>query len=146
MADMLSTAERSAHMAKIRGKDTKPEVAVRRLLTAAGYRYRLHAKDLPGRPDIAIRSRRRAIFVHGCFWHGHQGCKSSHVPKTHSAFWTDKFSRNIARDARNQSALEAQGYAVEVVWECEVRDRSLPARLAGFLGPPRIRPRRCAEG
>lgn len=146
MADMLSASERSAHMAKIRGKDTKPEVAVRKVLTALGYRYRLHAKDLPGRPDIAIRSRRRAIFVHGCFWHGHEGCKVSHVPKTRSAFWTAKFSRNTARDAENRAALEALGYAVEVVWECEVRDPSLPARLTAFLGPPRVRAHRCAEG
>lgn len=123
-------------MAKIRGKDTKPEMLVRRTLWAAGYRYRVHAKDLPGRPDIAFRSRRKAVFVHGCFWHGHPGCPVAHLPKTRPEYWAEKFAKNAARDCANIEALGRLGYAVEVVWECEATSPQLAERLAEFLGPP----------
>lgn len=111
---------RSQVMSRVRGKDTKPEMAVRRALWAAGYRYRLHAKDLPGRPDIVFRSRKIAIFVHGCFWHGHEGCAGHRIPKSRSDWWAAKIARNKARDAEVREALKAMGWAVKVIWECEV--------------------------
>ncbi|MEE3626408.1 very short patch repair endonuclease [Nitrospirillum sp. BR 11752] len=110
---------RSQVMSRVRGKDTKPEMAVRRALWAAGYRYRLHAKDLPGRPDIVFRSRKIAIFVHGCFWHGHEGCPGHRIPKSRSEWWAAKIARNKARDAEVRGELEGMGWTVMVVWECE---------------------------
>ena len=125
---------RSALMAKVGGRDTKPEMVVRRHLFSNGHRYRLHARDLPGRPDIVFRKRRKAIFVHGCFWHRHDGCRRSTVPKTRQAFWSDKFDRNKARDARNEEALSAIGWDILVVWECETKDTdALSARLSAFV-------------
>lgn len=126
-------------MSRIRGKDTKPELLVRKALWAAGLRYRLHAKGLPGRPDIVLPGRRLAMFVHGCFWHCHQGCAASHVPKTRTGFWAAKFERNVARDARVQEALRCAGWDVQVVWECEARD---PVRLASHVDLVLARPRR----
>ena len=131
---------RSALMAKVRGRNTGPEMTVRRLLFANGYRYRLHAGDLPGRPDIVFRRRRKAIFVHGCFWHRHAGCARATTPKVRRAFWLEKFDRNRERDARNESALRAEGWSVLTVWECETADRdALAARLIEFIGAPRGR-------
>ena len=96
-------------MGRIRGKDTKPELRVRKALHAAGYRFRLHRKDLPGRPDITLPRHRTVIFVHGCFWHGHEGCKANRIPKTNPEFWSAKIDRNRERDARNRAELEAMG-------------------------------------
>lgn len=139
--DKVDAAARSRNMAKIRSKDTAPELLVRRLLHSRGWRYRLHAKDLPGRPDIVFRSLRAAILVHGCFWHCHPRaeCQDSRLPKSNTAYWTPKLQRNVERDERAQQALAAQGWRVLVVWECELRDeRALLARLESFLAetPP----------
>jgi DNA mismatch endonuclease (patch repair protein) len=136
MADTLTPAERSVRMSKIRSKDTKPELLVRKLLHRLGYRYRLHQKDLPGRPDIAFRRRKKAILVHGCFWHNHVGCSIAHIPKSRSDYWQAKLDKNVARDARNLIELESAGWSALVIWECEVRDpQALTRQLVSFLGP-----------
>ena len=132
----LSPPQRSALMARIRSKDTHPELRVRRLLHRHGYRFRLHARDLPGRPDIVFRRRRKVVFVHGCFWHRHEGCSRAATPRTRVDYWTRKFEATRARDAAALSALEAMGWRVLVVWECEMKDeRVLLIRLQRFLGP-----------
>ena len=124
-------------MRAIRGQDTRPEIAVRRMLHALGYRYRLHWRDLPGRPDLAFPGRRKAVFVHGCFWHQHPGCKAAKAPQTRRDYWTPKLAGNMERDRRNLEALANSGWAVAIVWECElVGPEAVAARLAGFLGPP----------
>ncbi len=138
MVDTLSPEERSALMARIRGVDTKPEMTVRRALHARGYRYRLHGRGLPGRPDLVFRKRRKAVFVHGCFWHRH-GCKKTTQPKSRQEYWQDKFAKNVARDRRNAEQLALDGWQVIVVWECEVEtDEQLLERLVALLGPPRL--------
>lgn len=138
MADVLTPQQRSRNMAAIRGKNTKPEIIVRRLLHGLGYRYRLHRKDLPGRPDLAFPSRRTAVFVHGCFWHSHT-CKYGSVqPATNASFWSDKRAANVARDARQQAALEKAGWSIFVVWECETKNpEPLEAALVRFLDTDR---------
>ena len=125
MADIVDPQTRSRMMSGIRGKDTKPEMVVRRLLHAMGYRYRLHAKDLPGRPDIIFRRRRLAIFVHGCFWHRHPDpeCRLAPMPKSRIEFWTAKFEGNRARDEANVKSLESMGWKVLVLWQCQLKDR-----------------------
>ncbi len=121
-------------MARIGAKDTRPELAVRQLLHRLGYRYRLHRQDLPGRPDICFVGRRKVIFVHGCFWHRHEGCRRTTTPKTRTSFWNDKFERNIARDRVNLSDLGRLGWEALVVWECETIDlEALAPRLVRFL-------------
>ncbi len=123
-------------MALIRAKDSKPELIVRRLLHRIGYRYRLHERDLPGRPDIVFRSRRKAIFVHGCFWHQHPdpSCPLARRPKSRQEFWLPKFEANVARDQRVQARLVELGWEACVVWECQLRDlASVGGRLEGFL-------------
>ena len=110
---------RSAIMSRVRTKHTQPEMIVRRLLHSEGYRYRLHASDLPGRPDIVFRRKRKAIFVHGCFWHRHEGCARATLPKTRISFWKTKFQQNQVRDAQNLDGLRRAGWDVLVVWECE---------------------------
>ena len=123
-------------MARIRGRDTGPERAVRRLLTGMGLRYRLQRGDLPGRPDLALGPRRIAVFVHGCFWHGHDCPRGSRKPKANAAFWAAKIERNRARDARNLEDLAGLGWRAVTVWECELRDApKLRARLELELGP-----------
>ncbi len=135
MGDRLTPAQRSAHMGRIRRADTKPEWIVRRLLHRLGYRFRLQWKAAPGRPDVAFPGRRKIIFVHGCFWHQHQGCRLAHVPGTRRAFWEEKFARNRARDARDLGRAAAEGWVVLVVWECETRDLpALEASLTAFVG------------
>lgn len=135
MVDTLTVEQRSALMAKIRGVDTKPELFVRKALYARGYRYRLHAKDLPGRPDLVFRKRRAVVFVHGCFWHRH-GCKKTTHPKSRHDYWQEKFASNVARDKRNQEQLAEEGWRVFVIWECELEEAL--DRLAAFLGPPSV--------
>lgn len=126
-------------MRKVRGRDTTPEMIVRRFLHGKGYRFRIHARDIPGRPDIVFRGRRKAIFVHGCFWHRHEGCKRTTTPKTRRKFWEDKFSANQKRDANVVSSLQHEGWEVIVVWECETEDIDrLESRLVSFLGRNRI--------
>ena len=135
--DTLTPDQRSALMARIRGVDTKPEMSVRRALHACGYRFRLHGRGLPGRPDIVFKKRKRAVFIHGCFWHRH-GCKRTTHPKSRQDYWEDKFAKNVARDQRNTALLADDGWHVFVAWECEVdTDETLLQRLMEFLGPPR---------
>ena len=123
-------------MARVRSKDTKPEMAVRRLLHGMGYRYRLHRSNLPGRPDIVFPSKRKVVFVNGCFWHQHAGCKGSHIPSTNREYWLGKLHRNQTRDNENITSLESDGWSVAVVWECQLVDtKELTSRLVAFLGP-----------
>ncbi|MFC7477941.1 very short patch repair endonuclease [Dankookia sp. GCM10030260] len=135
---------RSAQMALVRGKDTKPELRVRRALHAAGLRYRLQDKRLPGRPDLVFPSRRTVIFVHGCFWHRdpNPACPFTRTPKTRLEFWEGKFAENTARDARNEAALAADGWKVFVVWECETKDAARLARLVEEIRAEPEKPRR----
>lgn len=122
-------------MAAIRGRDTKPELVVRRLLHRLGFRYRLHARDLPGRPDVVFRSRRKVIFVHGCYWHVHSCRHGRVVPKTNAAFWSAKRAGNVRRDIDAAAKLADAGWRTLTVWECEVRDiDALRERLCAFLG------------
>lgn len=121
-------------MARVRGKNTTPEMLVRRAAHALGYRFRLHPKQLPGRPDLVFPSRRKAIFVHGCFWHRHLGCRMASMPKTRAEFWSTKFEQNVRRDAAAIEALESTGWKVLVIWECETRDEAgLRRTLDKFL-------------
>ncbi|MFD1191692.1 very short patch repair endonuclease [Phenylobacterium conjunctum] len=139
MTDVYPPEKRSAVMRQVKGKDTTPEMAVRKVLTALGARYRLHRKDLPGSPDIVLPGRRLAVFVHGCFWHGHDCARGARVPKANRDYWVAKVDRNRARDVRNREALEASGWRVETVWECDLKDRpGLETRLRGVLGIPSI--------
>ena len=117
-------------MSQIGSKDTQPELIVRRLLTEMGLHYRLHRRDLPGKPDIVFGPRRLVLFVHGCFWHRHRGCRMASTPSANSAFWQTKFDANMARDRRNTTALKRAGWRVAVIWECETRQ---PERLARRL-------------
>jgi len=127
---ILDPEKRRALMARFRGKDTKPEILVRRALHAAGRRFRLHAKNLPGRPDIVLPRDRTIIMVHGCFWHAHDGCPIARVPATRREFWEAKFDANRERDRRNADALASMGWRVVTIWECEARSASLEDLLA----------------
>lgn len=120
MADTISAERRSWNMSRITGRNTKPELLLRSLLHRRGFRFRLHVKDLPGRPDIVFPKLRIAIFVHGCFWHRHPGCRNATMPSTRPEFWAAKFEANVERDARNSAALEEVGWTVLTVWECEL--------------------------
>lgn len=130
MSDTLTPEARSANMARIRSKDTVPENAVRKALHAAGFRFRLHRRDLPGRPDIVLPRYRTVVMVHGCFWHRHERCKKATSPGTRPDFWQAKFTANVERDRRNIAALEALGWKVVVIWECETEK---PDRLAAVI-------------
>lgn len=126
--------DRSANMRAIRSKGMRPELAVRSLVHKMGYRYRLHKKDLPGRPDLVFPSRRKVIFVHGCFWHAHKHCKAAHLPKSNLEYWGPKLERNRTRDRENIEGLNADGWESMVVWECEVKTQDeLEKRLLDFL-------------
>lgn len=135
MADVHSKAQRSFNMSRIRGKDTKPEMIVRSLVHQMGYRFRLHRRDLPGKPDLVLPRHRKIIFVHGCFWHLHH-CRYGRVrPRTNAEFWQDKREGNVARDRRNRRQLRRDGWQVLTIWECWTRDpqnRVIP-RLEAFL-------------
>lgn len=134
MMDTLSPKERSERMARVRSKDTKPEMAVRRLVHGMGYRYRLHGRRLPGRPDMVFASRRKVVFVHGCFWHRHANCKLARLPKSRLDFWLPKLERNRERDQEVRLDLRELGWKTLVVWECEVSDLDkLATRIARFL-------------
>ena len=122
MADVVTEETRSRMMSGIRGKDTKPEMFVRKALFAAGFRFRLHRRDLPGAPDVVMAGRRVAVFVHGCFWHRHKGCRLAAVPATRPEFWKAKLDGNAARDGKNIGRLRALGWRVLVVWECALRE------------------------
>ena len=137
MADVVDSKTRSRMMAGIRGKDTIPELVVRRALFAAGFRFRLHRRDLPGVPDIVLPGRRVALFVHGCFWHLHTGCRYSKIPATRRDFWREKLAGNVRRDRRAIDDLIALGWRVLIVWECATRDgallKSLPSVLSEWI-------------
>ncbi|MFC3550090.1 very short patch repair endonuclease [Lysobacter cavernae] len=142
MADIVSPETRSRMMSTIRGRDTKPEMLVRRHLHGLGFRYRLSPRDLPGRPDLVLPRHKVAIFVHGCFWHGHDGCRFATVPATRTEFWTAKIAANKARDAAAEEKLRALGWRLAIVWECALRldqSRTLQ-RVADFIvsGEPTI--------
>ena len=134
-SDVFTPEERARVMRAVKGKDTKPEMIVRRLAHGMGYRFRLHRKDLPGKPDLVFPGRRKVIFVHGCFWHGHDCARGSRQPKQNADYWRNKIGRNVQRDAANLKTLEAQGWQALVIWECEMKDReALADRLKAFLG------------
>ena len=135
MTDIVDPATRSRMMARIRNRDTAPERAVRRELYGLGIRYRLHNGKLPGRPDIVIGRLRTVIFVHGCYWHRHPGCRLAYTPKSNVEFWQRKLEGNAKRDAENQARLAELGWRIIVIWECEIHDReALRQRLARLLG------------
>ncbi|WP_309644461.1 DNA mismatch endonuclease Vsr [Phenylobacterium sp.] len=134
MTDVYTAEKRSAVMARVKGRGTKPELMVRKALSALGVRYRLNRKDLPGSPDIVLGPRKLAIFVHGCFWHGHDCARGSRVPKANRDYWVGKVARNTARDRAAATALGAMGWRVETIWECDLKDAAaLSDRLAGLL-------------
>ncbi|WP_374657090.1 very short patch repair endonuclease [Phenylobacterium sp.] len=134
MTDVFTPEKRSAVMRRVKGRNTSPELKVRKALTGLGVRYRLNRKDLPGSPDIVMAGRRLAIFVHGCFWHGHDCARGSRVPKANREYWTAKVARNVARDARTAADLAAAGWRVETIWECDLKDAAaLKARLERML-------------
>lgn len=130
--DRVDPVKRALNMAAIRSQDTGPEIAVRRIVHRLGYRYRLHVRSLPGSPDLVFPSRRKVIFVHGCFWHRHPRCHRSTSPKTREVFWQTKFTSNVARDVAARQQLKADGWAILVVWECEIKS-GLTERLQNFL-------------
>jgi len=132
--DRLSPERRSWLMSRVKSRDTTPEMIVRRLVFAMGYRYRLHGAKLPGRPDLVFAARRKVLFVHGCFWHGHEGCRLSRVPKSNSEFWKAKVVSNRERDLRNLRLLEEQGWSALTLWQCELKDKEdTAARIHEFL-------------
>lgn len=132
--DIVTPERRSSMMSRIRGRDTKPELAVRRAAHALGYRYRLHRRGLPGSPDMVFPGRRKVVFVHGCYWHRHPGCRLAYQPKSNADFWAAKFQRNVQRDRGAEELLRAGGWDVLTVWECQTADAdSLADRLRGFL-------------
>lgn len=122
MADVFTKKKRSWMMSRVHGKDTKPELIVRRILYSLGYRYRLHGKDLPGCPDIILPKHRRVIFVNGCFWHGHVGCDRAKRPSTNKTFWDQKIDRNVTRDQSNITKLRNAGWDILTVWQCETKN------------------------
>lgn len=133
MADIVDVRRRSELMAGIRGKDTRPELAVRRIAHGMGLHFRLHSKKLPGRPDLIFPRHHLAVFVHGCFWHQHRGCRSAQLPKSRVSFWKQKFAANVVRDEKNVAALHAIGWRVLVIWECEVGKKEFVRnRLGAF--------------
>lgn len=128
--DKIDPERRSANMARVRGKDTAPELRVRRIAHSLGLRFRLHRKDLPGSPDLVFPKHRLVVFVHGCFWHRHEGCPRATMPATRTEFWTGKFTATVDRDARQISELKRLGWRVLIVWECELKDqKEIKSRL-----------------
>jgi DNA mismatch endonuclease (patch repair protein) len=133
--DILTTSERSVRMGLIRSRDTGPEIAVRSLVHGMGYRYRLHGKDLPGRPDLVFKVRRKVIFVHGCFWHLHRNCSNCRPPKSRREYWKPKLERNAARDKQVRQRLRRLGWRSLVLWECELANCArLAQKISVFLG------------
>ncbi len=137
MTENETKEHRSWTMSRVKSKDTAPEMVVRRLVHSLGYRYRLHGAALPGKPDLVFAGRRKVIFVHGCYWHGHDCKRGARIPATRQDYWLKKIGRNRERDAVNVSSLEQLGWDVLVVWECEMKDRvALTDQLKAFLGEP----------
>ena len=133
MADVHSKATRSYNMSRIKGKDTKPEMLVRRYLHAHGYRYRLHVKGLPGKPDIVLPKYKTVILIHGCFWHGHEGCKYATIPKTKTEWWQNKIDGNISNDVRAAESLEKLGWNIITIWTCELKPKIVENTLSSLL-------------
>ncbi|SRR5579883_3370942 len=134
MSDHLNPERRSLNMAAVKSKNTAPEMQVRKMVHAMGYRYRLHDPRLPGKPDLVFSSLRKVLFVHGCFWHSHNGCKRATIPKTHAAFWKPKLLGNAARDQCNRSQLKTMGWRVLTIWQCELKNtRKLAEKIDAFL-------------
>ena len=134
MTDIMNSKRRSELMAGIRSRDTAPELAVRRIAHRMGLRFRLHRSDLPGRPDLVFPKYRLAVFVHGCFWHRHEGCRYASTPKSRTAFWTEKFAANVDRDKRKEAALRALGWQVFVIWGCQTKDKAaLECKLTALI-------------
>jgi len=132
--DIVDREVRSRLMGRIRSKDTKPEMMVRRVAHQLGFRFRLHRRDLPGSPDLVFPARRRVVFVHGCYWHRHPGCRLAYQPKSNREFWIEKFAANVARDKKALASLSEQGWDSLVIWECEAKDSDLVAdRLSAHL-------------
>ena len=132
--DRLTAHERSELMRKIRSKDTGPELLVRRVVYSLGYRYRLHVKNLPGKPDLVFQGRKKVIFVHGCFWHGHDCKAGENQPKSNTNYWIKKLQNNIKRDKKNIKAIKAMGWEVLIIWECELKDlKRLTDKIVSFL-------------
>ena len=127
--DIISKERRSWNMSRIKGKDTRPEIAVRSLIHKMGYRFRLHRKDLPGKPDIVLPKYNTVIFVHGCFWHRHKGCKYAYTPKSRVKFWKNKFAGTVKRDKQHLKQLKENGWEVFIVWECETKDMDKLKRI-----------------
>lgn len=147
MIDIVDSHRRSQLMAGIRSRDTTPELVVRRVAHRMGLRFRLHRKTLPGSPDLVFPKYRLAVFVHGCFWHQHGGCRYAHIPKTRTEYWTDKFMKNVARDKRNEGMLRLLGWNVLVIWECEVDDDDvIKKKLAPFISLMEHAVRKSARG
>jgi len=132
MTDMFSRAERSSNMSKIRAKNTKPEMIVRKYLFSEGFRYRLHAKKLPGNPDIVLPKYKTIVFVNGCFWHQHENCRRSNSPKTNTDYWVPKLKRNIERQKNIIKELEALGWKVLIVWECGLKKKDISVQSPGL--------------
>jgi DNA mismatch endonuclease, patch repair protein len=134
VTDHVNPEKRSEIMAAVRSWDTAPEMAVRRVVHGLGYRYRLHVQTLPGKPDLVFPSRRKVIFVHGCFWHRHARCRYTTSPKTRTEFWQDKFSTNVARDRRVRRELKKLGWSILTIWQCELKkQQQLEVRIDEFL-------------
>ena len=134
MTDVFTPDQRSAVMRRVKGRNTTPELKVRKVLTRLGARYRLHRADLPGKPDIVLPGRKLVLFVHGCFWHGHDCARGSRVPKQNRDYWLGKVGRNRDRDVEHRSALQAKGWRVETIWECDLKDAAtLETRLKMLL-------------
>ena len=133
MADHLSKDKRSWNMSRISSKNTKPELIVRKIFYQNGVRYRLHAKDLPGKPDISSKKQKFAVFVNGCFWHQHKGCKRSNKPKSNKSYWIPKLERNIQRQKESINSLEEMGYKTSIIWECELKNSDKSATINSII-------------
>jgi DNA mismatch endonuclease, patch repair protein len=133
MADVHNKETRSYNMSQIKGKNTKPEMLVRKFLHANGFRYRLHVKDLPGKPDIVLPKYKTVIFVHGCFWHGHEGCRYFVVPKTRTEWWLKKINSNISNDNKALTALQKKGWKIITLWECELKPTIIEKTLVSLM-------------
>ena len=134
MTDVFSIEKRSWVMSRVRGRETSPEIKVRSLTHKLGYRFRLHRKNLPGKPDLVFSFRKKVIFVHGCFWHGHDCPRGQRTPKTNTGYWVEKIRKNIERDAKSQSELQSLGWSVLVIWECEIKNLDkIACKINGYL-------------
>lgn len=138
MTDVFDPEKRSAVMRRVKGRDTGPEKTVRRILTSLGVRYRLHRKDLPGKPDVVMPGRRLVLFVHGCFWHGHDCPRGARVPKQNRDYWLAKVGRNRARDLASTAALTDAGWRVETIWECQMKDEAVLTERLRALAPEKV--------